>query len=105
MRRYLTVDGVLKPCRPRCLKVVGTESAEDEVDGQSLLDEITREGARLALVWVERRAPAAYLAGETRMEIEDRQQIEDLKDNARLSVARNMPRGQVARMELEGPAY
>src|SRR4030095_14878192 len=32
------------------LKVVGTESAEDEVDGRSLLDEIAREGARRMLV-------------------------------------------------------
>lgn len=28
------------------LKVVGTESTQDEVDGRSLLDEIAREGAR-----------------------------------------------------------
>jgi hypothetical protein len=39
------------------------------------------------------------------MEMEDRQQIEDLKDNARLSVARNMARGQAARMGLDGSAY
>jgi hypothetical protein len=28
------------------LKVVGTEAAQHEVDGRSLLDEIAREGAR-----------------------------------------------------------
>ena len=28
------------------LKVVGTEAAQDETDGRSLLDEIAREGAR-----------------------------------------------------------
>ena len=32
------------------LKVVGTESAEDEEDGRSLLDDIAREGARHVLV-------------------------------------------------------
>jgi hypothetical protein len=32
------------------LKVVGTESTQDEVEGRSLLDEIAREGARRMLV-------------------------------------------------------
>ncbi len=32
------------------LKVVGTEAAQDDVDGRSLLDEIAREGARRMLV-------------------------------------------------------
>jgi hypothetical protein len=32
------------------LKVVGTETAQDEGDGRSLLDEIAREGARRMLV-------------------------------------------------------
>jgi hypothetical protein len=32
------------------LKVVGNETAEDGVDGRSLLDEIAREGARRMLV-------------------------------------------------------
>ena len=32
------------------LKVVGNESAQDEVDGRSLLDEIARDGARRTLV-------------------------------------------------------
>jgi len=32
------------------LKVLGTESAQDEGDGRSLLDDIAREGAR-RLLW------------------------------------------------------
>ena len=32
------------------LKVVGTETAQEEGDGRSLLDEIAREGARRMLV-------------------------------------------------------
>ena len=43
------------------LKVVGTEAAQDEVDGRSLLDEIAREGARRMLVAALETEVAAYL--------------------------------------------
>src|SRR5262249_3007125 len=43
------------------LKVVGTEAAQDEVDGRSLLDEIVREGARRMLVAALETEVAAYL--------------------------------------------
>ena len=43
------------------LKVVGTEAAQDEVDGRSLLDEITRDGARRMLVAALETEVAAYL--------------------------------------------
>jgi hypothetical protein len=43
------------------LKVVGGESARDEVDGRSLLDEIAREGARRMLVAALETEVAAYL--------------------------------------------
>ena len=43
------------------LKVVGSEAAEDEVDGRSLLDEIAREGARRMLVAALETEVAAYL--------------------------------------------
>ncbi len=43
------------------LKVVGNESAQDEVDGRSLLDEIAREGARRMLVAALEAEVAAYL--------------------------------------------
>jgi putative transposase len=43
------------------LKVVGNETAQDGVDGRSLLDEITREGARRMLVAALEAEVAAYL--------------------------------------------
>src|SRR4029453_6284698 len=43
------------------LKVVGTEAAQDEGDGRSLLDEIAREGARRMLVAALETEVAAYL--------------------------------------------
>ena len=43
------------------LKVVGNESAQDETDGRSLLDEIAREGARRMLPAVLETEVAAYL--------------------------------------------
>jgi putative transposase len=43
------------------LKVVGTGSAEDEVDGHSVLDEIAREGARQMLVAALEAEVVAYL--------------------------------------------
>jgi transposase-like protein len=43
------------------LTVVGTEAAEDGVDGRSLLDEIAREGARRMLVAALETEVAAYL--------------------------------------------
>jgi hypothetical protein len=43
------------------LKVVGNESAHDEVDGRSLLDEIAREGARRMLVAALENEVAEYL--------------------------------------------
>jgi len=43
------------------LKVVGTEAAQDETDGRSLLDEIAREGARRMLVAALETEVAAYL--------------------------------------------
>src|SRR4029453_8803438 len=43
------------------LKVVGTEAAQDGVDGRSLLDEITREGARRMSVAALGAEVAAYL--------------------------------------------
>src|SRR5690242_1402768 len=43
------------------LTVVGTEAAQDEVDGRSLLDEIAREGARRMLVAALEAEVAAYL--------------------------------------------
>jgi transposase-like protein len=42
-------------------KVVGNESAHDEEDGRSLLDEITREGARRMLLAALEAEVAAYL--------------------------------------------
>jgi hypothetical protein len=44
------------------LKVVGTEAAQDEGDGRSLLDEIAREGARRMLVAALETEVPAYLA-------------------------------------------
>jgi putative transposase len=43
------------------LKVVGTESVQDEGDGRSLLDEIAREGARQMLVAALETEVAGYL--------------------------------------------
>ena len=43
------------------LKVVDNESAHDEVDERSLLDEIAREGARRMLVAALETEVAAYL--------------------------------------------
>src|SRR5262249_60398093 len=43
------------------LKVVVSESAKDEVDGHSVLDEIAREGARQMLVGALDAEVAAYL--------------------------------------------
>src|SRR5262245_13399839 len=43
------------------LKTVGTESVQDEMDGQSLLDEIAREGARRMLVAALEAEVTAYL--------------------------------------------
>jgi putative transposase len=43
------------------LKVVGTEAAQDEGDGRSLLDEIARDGARRMLVAALETEVAAYL--------------------------------------------
>jgi hypothetical protein len=43
------------------LRVAGSESARDEVDGRSLLDEIAREGARQMLVAALETEVAAYL--------------------------------------------
>src|SRR5262249_56509654 len=43
------------------LEFVGNESAQDEVDGRSLLDEIAREGARRMLVAALETEVAAYL--------------------------------------------
>jgi putative transposase len=43
------------------LKVVGNETAEDGVDGRSLLDEIAREGARRMLVAALEAEVAAYV--------------------------------------------
>jgi hypothetical protein len=43
------------------LKVVGTESTQDEVEGRSLLDEIAREGARRMLVAALESEVATYL--------------------------------------------
>jgi len=43
------------------LTVVGTEAAEDAVDGRSLLDDIAREGARRMLVAALETEVAAYL--------------------------------------------
>src|SRR3989442_15945237 len=43
------------------LKVVGSETAQDDVDGRSLLDEIAREGARRMLVAALETEVAAYL--------------------------------------------
>jgi hypothetical protein len=37
------------------LKVVGTESTQDEVEGRSLLDEIARQGAR-RMRWISLEA-------------------------------------------------
>jgi putative transposase len=51
------------------LKVVGTEAAQDGVDGRSLLDEIAREGARRMLVVALETEVAAYL--ETHREERD----------------------------------
>src|SRR4029077_16815185 len=42
-------------------EVVGTESAQDEVDGRSLLDEIAREGARRMLLAALEAEVVAYL--------------------------------------------
>ena len=44
------------------LKVVGSEAAEEEMDGRSVLDEIAREGARRMLVAALETEVAAYLA-------------------------------------------
>jgi hypothetical protein len=46
------------------LKVIGSEAAEDEVDGRSLLDEIAREGARRMLLAALETEVAAYLEAE-----------------------------------------
>jgi putative transposase len=43
------------------LKVIGTKSAEDEVDGRFLLDEIAREGALRMLLAALEAEVAAYL--------------------------------------------
>ena len=43
------------------LKIVGNETAQDGVDGRSLLDEIAREGARRMLVAALETEVAAYL--------------------------------------------
>ena len=43
------------------LKVVGSEAAQDAVDGRSLLDEIVHEGARRMLVAALETEVAAYL--------------------------------------------
>ena len=43
------------------LKVVGNKTAQDGVDGRSLLDEIAREGARRMLVAALEAEVAAYL--------------------------------------------
>ena len=43
------------------LKVVGTETAQEEGDGRSLLDEIAREGARRMLVAALETEVTAYL--------------------------------------------
>src|SRR5216110_1662493 len=43
------------------LKVVGSETAQDDVDGRSLLDEIAREGARRMLVAALETEVATYL--------------------------------------------
>ena len=43
------------------LKIAGSESAQDEMDGQSLLDEIAREGARRMLVAALETEVAAYV--------------------------------------------
>jgi hypothetical protein len=43
------------------LRVAGSESAQDEVDGRSLLDEIAREGLRRMLVATLETKVAAYL--------------------------------------------
>jgi transposase-like protein len=43
------------------LEVVGSDAAEDEVDGRSLLDEIAREGARRMLMAALETEVAAYL--------------------------------------------
>ena len=43
------------------LKLVGTEAAQEGVDGRSLLDEIAREGARRMLVAALETEVAAYL--------------------------------------------
>jgi putative transposase len=43
------------------LKIVGTESTQDEVEGRSLLDEIAREGARRMLVAALESEVATYL--------------------------------------------
>ena len=43
------------------MKIVGHETAQDEVDGRSLLDEIAREGARRMLVAALETEVAAYL--------------------------------------------
>ena len=43
------------------LKVVGTESTQDEVEGRSLLEEIAREGARRMLVAALESEVATYL--------------------------------------------
>ncbi len=43
------------------LKVVGTESTQEEVEGRSLLDEIAREGARRMLVVALESEVATYL--------------------------------------------
>src|SRR5689334_15536241 len=43
------------------LKVVGSEAAQDDVDGRSLLDEIVREGAHRMLVAALETEVAAYL--------------------------------------------
>ena len=43
------------------LRVAGSESAHEEVDGRSLLDEIAREGARRMLVAALEAEVAAYL--------------------------------------------
>ena len=48
------------------LKVVGNESAHDEVDGRSLLDEIAREGARRMLVAALETEVAEYLEAHRR---------------------------------------
>ena len=47
------------------LKVVGTESTQDEVEGRSLLDEIAREGARRMLVAALESEVATYLEAHT----------------------------------------